>query len=89
MIVENEVFKNKRIHLDGGSFTDCRFEGCTIIYAGMLGVQLVNPQFQGCRWEFQGAARETVNFMGALYRAGAADLIEATFQQIRGQESRE
>lgn len=84
MIAEEQVFKNKRIHLDGGSFTNCRFEDCTIVYSGMLGVQLVNPQFQNCRWEFQNAAKETINFMAALYRAGAKDLIEGTFEQIRG-----
>ena len=84
MISENQTFKNKRIHLDGSSFTECVFENCTIIFSGLMGVELVKPQFTECRFEVQGNAKETMRFLASLYKAGTTQLVEDTFDAIRG-----
>ena len=83
MIAEGQVFRDKRIYLDGSSFYQCRFERCTVVYAGTLGFVLDNPRFIDCRWEVQGPARETLGFLRALYAAGAHELVEQTFESIR------
>ncbi|HEY1364300.1 MAG TPA: hypothetical protein VGF60_18805 [Xanthobacteraceae bacterium] len=83
MIAEGQVFRDKRIYLDGSSFYQCTFERCTVVYSGTLGFVLESPQFIDCRWEVQGAARETLGFLRALYAGGARDLVEQTFQSIR------
>jgi hypothetical protein len=84
MIANDQVFKDSVIYLDGSSFQRCKFERCTIVINGLLGCTLVDPQFIDCRWQVSGPAQTTFELMAALYRAGAVDLIEATFNQIRG-----
>ena len=84
MIAKGQTFTGITICLDGGTFTDCRFERCTIIISGLLPVALENPRFVDCQWSFVGPASTTVSFMAAMYRAGAKDLIESTCNSIMG-----
>jgi len=85
MIAEGQTFVRKRIYLDGCSFVRCRFEKCTIVYSGVLGMEIKEPEFIDCNWELQGAARETLNFLGAIYKGGARELVENTFRTICGE----
>ena len=84
MFARKQKFENVTIFLDGSSFIECTFENCTLIYSGLLPAALNTSSFKNCRWEFSGAAQNTVGFMADLYRAGAQELIEATFDNIRG-----
>jgi hypothetical protein len=84
MIASDQVFTEAQIYLDGSSYYHCKFHRCTIVINGMLGCTLVDPQFVDCRWVVSGPAQTTFELMAALYRVGAHDLIEATFDQIRG-----
>jgi hypothetical protein len=87
MIASDQVFKGTKVFLDGGSFTRCRFERCEIIINGYLGCNLVDPLFVDCRWTVNGPAQTTFQLLAALYSAGAVDLVEATFDQIRGRQT--
>lgn len=84
MIASDQVFKDTKVFLDGGSFTRCRFERCEIVINGLIGCNLVDPLFVDCRWTVNGPAQTTLQLLSALYSAGAKDLIEATFDQLRG-----
>jgi hypothetical protein len=84
MVAYDQVFTGVNIYLDGKSFYRCRFNQCTIIISGMIGCTLVDPQFIDCRWSVTGPAQTTFELLSALYKAGATDLVEATFNQIRG-----
>jgi hypothetical protein len=85
MIAENQTFTDKRIWVDGSSFHNCRFIRCVFVYSGLMGVAIVDPaEVTDCRWEFQGPAKETINFMTAFYQAGSRELIESIFDDIRG-----
>lgn len=84
MIAYDQVFNDAQIYLDGKSFYRCKFNRCTIIIHGFIGCTLVDPQFIDCKWSVAGPAQTTFELMSALYKAGATDLIEATFNQIRG-----
>jgi hypothetical protein len=63
MIAENQTFTGKRIQLDGSSFTNCRFNECRLVFNGLVGFELVGSHFQDCRYDFEGPARETIQFM--------------------------
>jgi hypothetical protein len=84
MIARNQTFSDVTVHLDGSSFYDCTFERCTVVFSGVLPAVLNNPRFVDCRWQAAGPAETTIMFLTALYKAGAKDLIETTFETIRG-----
>jgi hypothetical protein len=84
MIARKQTFTGATISLDGSSFSECEFNRCTLIFSGFLPVMLQSNSFSNCKWEFAGAAQNTLAFMTALYEGGASDLIEATFDKIRG-----
>jgi hypothetical protein len=84
MIARNQTYSDITVHLDGSSFYDCVFERCTVSYSGVLPTVLQNPRFVDCKWQVSGPAHNTVGYLTALYRAGARDLIEKTFDSIRG-----
>jgi hypothetical protein len=84
MIAYDQVFNDAQVYLDGKSF---KFNRCTIIIHGFIGCTLVDPQFIDCKWSVAGPAQTTFELLSALYKAGAVDLIEATFNQIRGKSS--
>jgi hypothetical protein len=85
MIAENQTFTGKRIQLDGSSFTNCRFNECRLVFNGLVGFELVGSHFQDCRYDFEGPARETIQFMRSIYHTGgdSAALIERIFEDIR------
>jgi hypothetical protein len=86
MIIRNQTLENVRVSLDGGSFYGCVFVRCTLIYSGLLPVFFLEGcRFNDCNWEFNGPAMTTIQFMSAIYKAGARDLIEGTFRSIRGE----
>lgn len=85
MIADNMTFQGKSVTLDGSSFYGCEFDGCILVFNGLLPVILEGCSFSDCSWEFSGPARNTVNFMKALYESGATDLVENTLQDIRGE----
>ena len=84
MIAHDQTFKDVKVFLDGGSFYRCRFERCEIVISGLLGCDLVDPFFVDCKWTVDGPAQKIFQLMTAMYSAGAVDLIESTFNQIRG-----
>jgi hypothetical protein len=88
VIAKDQTFTGMTICLDGGTYSNCRFERCTIVISGVLPVVLDNPRFVDCQWSFIGPASTTVSFMAAMYRAGAKDLIEATCNSIMGKGPR-
>ena len=86
MIAENRTFKNRRINLDGGSFYSCQFSGCTLVYSAFMPVAFEKCTFvNDCNWQFQGPAANMLEFMSVLYGSGAKELIDLTFDKIRGQ----
>ncbi len=83
MITTDKTFKDISITLDGGTFTRCKFERCKIVFSGILPVTLDDPAFVDCEWSFTGPAANAMNFMRAMFLAGAKDLIEKTCAGIQ------
>jgi len=83
---KGQTFENQDILLDNGRFEDCVFRNCRLIYGGAGLVHMAGCSFDGVRWEFAGAAENTLRFMAALYQGageGGRQLIEDTFESIR------
>jgi len=83
MIAVGQKFEHQTISLDGGTFRDCEFENCVLLYSAILPVILEGSSFKECRWEFVGPAAAAVSFMRFLYQRGEKDLIEAIFENVR------
>jgi hypothetical protein len=84
MYLRNKTISDTKLSVDGASYYGCTFQRCTLQHSGLLPVTLEGCFFDNCKWEFLGPASNTLAFMTALYKGGAADLIEATFNNIRG-----
>ena len=72
---KDNVFKNDRILLDSSEFVNCEFNNCTIVYGGSGPVMLNSCIFNSCRWEFTGAAQNTINFMSSFLQISSRILI--------------
>jgi hypothetical protein len=83
---ERMNFSNQEIVLDGREFRLCHFDNCMMKYGATRPVTLDGCSFNNVRWEFVGAASDTVQFMSALYHGageGGIKLIEQTFENIK------
>jgi len=83
MIAIKRTFRGIPIHLDGGTFINCKFEKCELIYSATRPVHISGSTFSNCKCRFLGPARLTLDFMRGLYTAGFAGLVEQAFDQIR------
>lgn len=81
MIAKNKKFTSTKIMLDGGTFENCTFKNCEIVYSGYLSVVLQDCTFDGCNFSFDGPAGATLQFMKGIYGAGAQEIIENTFAE--------
>lgn len=78
------TYVESRLTVDGHEYISCRFENCTLVYAGGPLPTMGECVFVNCDWTFEGPAALTVQFMSALYGGGMRELIEHTFDNIRG-----
>jgi hypothetical protein len=84
MIATGQTFKGLKIVLDGGTFKNCKFDECTLIFGGLLPITLDGCTLAAtCKWEFSGAAKETLMFLKAMHAGGAKAMVDATFDAIR------
>ncbi len=66
-MITGKRFENERIVVSDRHFERCKFVDCELVYRGGR-VGLVANSFDGCRWSFEGAAADTLSFVGALCR---------------------
>jgi hypothetical protein len=81
---EKQRFADQSIVIDGNHYVACEFVRCRIQFSGGSLPKLIDNSFTDCSFVFDGAAARTVQFMTALYGGGGKDLIETTFESIRG-----
>jgi len=58
---------NTRVILDDNLYDGVKFTNCTMVYSGSggdMGIQ--NCTLNNCRWEFTGAAGQTISFLRGL-----------------------
>ena len=79
-------FEGERVPLGGAAFERCAFVRCELVYDGRP-TRLVDNGFEDCRWSFEGAAGDTLDFVAALCRDDPR--IKAMFAEALGLEGRE
>ena len=79
-------FEGERVPLGGAGFERCAFVRCELVYDGRP-TRLVDNTFEDCRWSFEGAAGDTLQFVAALCRDDPQ--IKAMFAEALGLEGRE
>jgi hypothetical protein len=74
------------VRIDGKNFTDCKFDGTILEYAGGTAGGFQNCSFSGIRISFVDAAGNTMNFLKAIYHGfgevGEA-MVNTTFENIK------
>ena len=86
MKISNRTFLNEEIRLDFATFENCRFEGCTLIYGGYGLVSMNGCSFDNVKWVFADAARNTLEFIEAIYRGAGPvgqELVEKVIENIK------
>jgi hypothetical protein len=63
--IDNKVFSNRDVTLDGTEFVGCTFKDCTFVYEGGE-TSWLNCQFLNCRLECKGVAWRTRQLLAAL-----------------------
>ena len=81
---KDKTITKETVHLGDGDYEHCIFEECRMVYSGGKLPRLVGCTFNDCGWTFDGAAGRTMSLLSVLYTAGAGAMIEAAFENIRG-----
>ena len=84
MKFENQTFRDQELDLDGNEFVNCKIENCTLVYRATGKVNLVGNHVSSPKFVFRDSAADTIAFLSTLYQLGLTDLIEGTFNNIRG-----
>jgi hypothetical protein len=82
----DETIENKRIVLDGNTYTGCTFRNCYLVFRATEPCTLSVCGFYDCKWVFEGPAQSTIDFLTSVYHEmgeGGRNLVEATFQNVR------
>jgi len=83
---KEKSFENETLNVDGNNYENCKFKGCTMIYSGGSDTHVNGCSFDDCKWQFDGAAANTMGFLRAFYHGmgeGGKQMVEATFTSIR------
>ena len=86
-------FNNNKMHVDGGKFENCIFNGGILIYSGGIFPKFFECTFNNVSWSFEGHALNTVEFLRSLhvsvgFRPVVDDLIKyITSEQKQAKES--
>lgn len=81
----NAAFDKAEVVLDGNEYDGCTFISCTLVFSGGLPFGLRDNKIStDCRFEFRGAAANTVIAMRGIYSMGdwGRQHVLATFQTI-------
>jgi len=86
MLIKNQTFTDDIVQLDGNHFDGCTFRNCRMIFGAVGPIGLVNCGFFDVRWEFIGAAGQTVALLHALTTASPEygnALMASTFPSLK------
>ncbi len=84
MYLEKKTVVGQKLTLDGATLIKSKFRNCTFVFSGLLPSYMDTCEFDDCKWEFAGPAKEVLGFFAATHAMGgdAAQLVENTFNSI-------
>lgn len=74
-MIEKKEVSGQVLHLDYQEFSDQVFHRCKLVYSGGRPPVMNNVDVIECEFIFEGAALNTVHFMGTLAHSGDVDLV--------------
>ena len=76
MKYEDRNFRDERVVLDGHSFINCSFDGCTIVFTGDGAFpELVKPTFRNSQFGLEGAAARTADYMQMIWASDGQHIV--------------
>jgi hypothetical protein len=63
--IQDQIFRNSTVRMDGKLFVHCTFEGCALCYGGER-CEWEGTTFTNCRLTLDGAANNTIQLLQAL-----------------------
>ena len=86
MQFKKQVFKNQQVRLDFMAYYGCQFENCAMVYSGFGPVTLTDCEFSQVQWVFSDAAKNTLEFLNALYHNDEVgkQIVMSVLQRITG-----
>jgi hypothetical protein len=81
---DHQTYVGKVVRLDDESYTNCRFENCTLVYSGGGLAEFGNNVLINSHFKFDGAAQRTVDFLRAAQYGGLAVFVDEVMQYIKG-----
>lgn len=81
--VENQVFRDQSVEVDGKQFTKCTFRNVRLSYAGGALPAFVDCKFSNVSLEFTQGAANTIAFLSSLKGRGFDFAIEQLTSAIR------
>lgn len=81
------TFEHTIVHIDNSSFAECEFKNCTMVFAGSPAVNFTNCKFIDVKWQFTGAAANTITFLKVLGQSmgkSGNDIVKKLFSDILG-----
>ena len=81
---KDSIWDGGQVDLDNSTFEKCRFKNCVLVYAGTGPVTMVECVFDNVKWQFKGAAANTLAFLKGMYSGmgeGGKNLVETSLQR--------
>jgi hypothetical protein len=81
--ITGRTFADQEVRLDGREFINCMFRNCLLIYGGGLPFFIGGNEVRECRFEFVGAAQNTLNVLRVLHHSGMGEIVDVVLESIR------
>lgn len=70
-----KTIKDTTVTLDAFVLRDALVRGCIVVYSGGVPPILENVHLDNCRWQFEGPALHTIEFMRAMAAGPMKDFV--------------
>ncbi|MDH7795246.1 MULTISPECIES: hypothetical protein [unclassified Beijerinckia] len=82
--ITGKVFKGQRVNIDGRHFSNCKFENCTLVFAGKDVFSFDGNDLNTTTIEFDGAAGRTLAALQALAEPGSgfSEIVKQSFPKL-------
>ncbi len=81
--VENKIFQNERVMVDGKQFVNCDFVGASLVYSGGTIPAFEQCQFSGVSLQFGDAAANTLRFLSGIRAGGFTPAVDRILEKVR------
>lgn len=82
--IENIVYQDSKVDVDGKTFVSCQFSNVTFAYAGGPAPAFVGCQFDGIVLQFGSQAADTLDLLTKMNQTGLAGSVQRLLSTIRG-----